>query len=159
MNDDKKKKDQKNQPPMKNPAFIFLIIAIIGTVIFNMAITSYTTKQQEEISYDEFLSMVRSDEVDEVIIQADKIMMYEKNPEEESVTTDDTNDLLKLFGVDVEGSIEKARKESRNVYYTGYLPDERLFTMLDEKGIKYYTPIAYNNPILDFYISNLPHSL
>ncbi len=152
MNDDKKKKEQNNQSPMKNPMFIFLIIAVIGTVIFNMAMTSYTTKQQEEISYDEFLTMVREDKVDEVIIQADKLMIYEKNPEKEPVTTEDTNELLKLFGVDVEGSVEKARKESRNVYFTGYLPDERLFTMLDERGVKYYTPIAYNNPILDFFL-------
>ena len=48
MNDDKKKKPD-NQTPWKNPMFLFLMVAVIGTFIFNMAMTSYTSRQQEEI--------------------------------------------------------------------------------------------------------------
>ena len=76
MNDDKKKND--NQSPLKNPMFIFLIIAIMGTFIFNMAMTSYTARKQEEISYDKFLTMVREDKIDEVMIKADQLIIYEK---------------------------------------------------------------------------------
>lgn len=152
MNDDKKK-DDGSQSPLKNPMFIFLIIAIIGTFIMNIAMTSYTLNKQVEITYDEFLEMVKEDKVDEVVIQSDQFIIYEKSPEVKTETTDDTNALLKMFGLDVAQQAEQAQKESREVYYTGYLPDARLFELLDEHGVKYSTPIAYNNPILDFLLA------
>ena len=83
MNDDKKH-DDSERSPFKNPMFIFLIIAIIGTFVMNMIITSYTVNKQEEIPYNEFLNMVKDGEVDEVVIQADRIVIYEKAPEVEA---------------------------------------------------------------------------
>lgn len=149
MNDDKKKND--NQSPLKNPMFIFLIIAIMGTFIFNMAMTSYTARKQEEISYDKFLTMVREDKIDEVMIKADQLIIYEKPEKKAQKTTDDTSDLLKLFGIDADKKSDIT--DARHVYFTGYLPDDRLYELLDEHGVKYYTPIAYNNPVLDFFLA------
>ena len=149
MNDDKKKND--NQSPLKNPMFIFLIIAIMGTFIFNMAMTSYTARKQEEISYDKFLTMVREDKIDEVMIKADQLIIYEKPEKKAQKTTDDTSDLLKLFGIDADKKSDIT--DVRHVYFTGYLPDDRLYELLDEHGVKYYTPIAYNNPVLDFFLA------
>ncbi len=152
MNDDKKH-DDSERSPFKNPMFIFLIIAIIGTFVMNMIITSYTVNKQEEIPYNEFLNMVKDGEVDEVVIQADRIVIYEKAPEVEAAATDDTSALLKMFGLDVDKAAQQARDENRHVYYTGYLPDDRLYELLDEHGVEYSTPIAYNNPILDFLLA------
>ena len=152
MNDDKKKGDG-GQSPLKSPIFIFLIIAVIGTFIINIAMTSYTTNKQVEITYDEFLEMVREDKVDEVVIQSDQLVIYEKAPEIDVNTTEDTDALLKMFGIDANQAAERAQEESRAIYYTGYLPDDRLYDLLDEHGVKYSTPIAYNNPILDFLLA------
>ena len=152
MNDDKKKKPD-NQTPWKNPMFLFLMVAVIGTFIFNMAMTSYTSRQQEEITYDQFLSMVREGKVDEVIIKSDQLMIYEKSPEIDTKTTEDTDALLKLFGINPQEAAKKTQQENRKVYFTGYLPDSRVYEILDENGVKYSTPIAYNNPILDFFLA------
>ena len=152
MNDDKKKKDN-NQSPLKNPMFVFLLIAVIGTFIFNMAMTSYTSNKQEEITYDKFLSLVKEDKVDEVVIKADQLIIYEKSPEVKVNTNEDTGAFLKMFGIDVKEAAQKAQEESRPVYYTGYLADQRLYNLLDEHGVKYSTPIAYNNPVLDFLLA------
>ena len=149
MNDDKKKND--NQSPIKNPMFIFLIIAIMGTFIFNTAMTSYTARKQEEISYDKFLTMVREDKVDEVMIKSDQLIIYEKPEKKAQKTTNDTSDLLKMFGIDTDKKSDIT--DARHVYFTGYLPDDRLYELLDEHGVKYYTPIAYNNPVLDFFLA------
>ncbi len=151
MNDDKKKKD--NQSPLKNPMFIFLIIAVIGTFIVNLAMTSYSTKKQEEITYDQFLGMLNDDKVDEVVIDSDRLIIYEKSPEIKSAASDDTNALLKMFGVDVKEAEKRAMEENRKVYFTGYLDDDRLFNLLDEHGVKYSRPIVYRNPVIDFFLA------
>jgi len=39
------------------------------------------------------------------------------------------------------------------VYYTGYIPDDRLLADLDSHGVKYSTPIQHNSPVLDFFLT------
>lgn len=149
MNDNKKKSDK--QSPMKNPMFLFIIIAIMGTFILNTAITSYTAHQQEEISYDKFLTMVRENKVDEVMIKSDQLVIYGKPEKVSRESMVNTGNLFDFFGIDSGNENETATV--RHVYFTGYLPDDRLYELLDEHNVKYYTPIAYNNPILDFFLA------
>ena len=39
------------------------------------------------------------------------------------------------------------------MYYTGYIPDDRLLADLDSHGVKYSTPIQHNSPVLDFFLT------
>ena len=135
-------KGNKDKKPawFKNPMLVFLIISVIATILLNYALTSVTAPREIEVSYDEFLKMIDDGEVSEVIIKPDRFKFYTKETEKE---TDDP------FGLEIMGLMP----ETENTYYTGYLNDPRLFDKLDEKGVKYSTPIEYNNPIVSFFVS------
>ena len=144
---------KKNRSPLKNPLLIFLVISVIATVILNMVMLSLQTPKKQEISYSEFLTMVDENKVDEVILQSEQIVIYEKYDESQPITTPKTTEFMKMMGIDTDAVIEQAKENSRNVYYTGYIPDDRLLADLDSHGVKYSTPIQHNSPVLDFFLT------
>ena len=144
---------KKNRSPLKNPLLIFLVISVIATVILNMVMLSLQTPKKQEISYSEFLTMLDENKVDEVILQSEQIVIYEKYDESQPITTPKTTEFMKMMGIDTDAVIEQAKENSRNVYYTGYIPDDRLLADLDSHGVKYSTPIQHNSPVLDFLLT------
>ncbi len=144
---------KKNHSPLKNPLLIFLVISVIATVILNMVMLSLQTPKKQEISYSEFLTMLDENKVDEVILQSEQIVIYEKYDESQPITTPKTTEFMKMMGIDTDAVIEQAKENSRNVYYTGYIPDDRLLADLDSHGVKYSTPIQHNSPVLDFFLT------
>ena len=144
---------KKNRSPLKNPLLIFLVISVIATVILNMVMLSLQTPKKQEISYSEFLTMLDENKVDEVILQSEQIVIYEKYDESQPITTPKTTEFMKMMGIDTDAVIEQAKENSRNVYYTGYIPDDRLLADLDSHGVMYSTPIQHNSPVLDFFLT------
>ena len=140
MNDKNLNNKKSNKPQKKNSLVISLIISVVATIILNMMLTSITAPKTEEILYSEFLQLVKSGEVKEVVLTSDKIQIV-KNEKEEETTTDK---LMKLMG---RNSVQK------EIYYTGYIPDSRLYQLLDDNNVAYSTPIQYSNPILDFIVA------
>ncbi len=146
--------DKKKKPsPLKNPLVIFLLISVIATIALNMLISVIGSPSKKEITYNEFLDMVEKGDVDEVSIRADQLYIYGKADPSEIELTGRENSIIDMFGVSEEEIRGELAKESRPVYYTGYLPDDRLLPLLDEKGVSYSTPIQYNNPIVSFFLS------
>lgn len=135
------KKGDKKTPPFKNPMFIFLAVSIIATIILNSLMSFMFAPQKEEITYDKFLELVEQDKVEEVVIEHDKFTIYGK-PEKTEAETEN------IFGI---GLIDE--EEIQKIWYTGYLNDERLFEMLDKKGITYSTPVELNSPIVNFIVT------
>ena len=129
------------------------MISVIATVILNMVMLSLQTPKKQEISYSEFLTMLDENKVDEVILQSEQIVIYEKYDESQPITTPKTTEFMKMMGIDTDAVIEQAKENSRNVYYTGYIPDDRLLADLDSHGVKYSTPIQHNSPVLDFFLT------
>ena len=143
--------------PFKNPLIIFLIISIAATIGLNMLMTMLSEPDTTEISYSEFISMIEAGEADEVVITSDRVTIYGKPDESilEIAQTESSNKLIDMLGVDRDSVNEQLLERSRKVYYTGYISGDidRLLPLLDEHGIKYSTPVQYNNPILSFFLS------
>ena len=137
---DNKGSHDKKPKGFKSPIFVFLIISVIATVLLNYALTSVMSPREVEVSYDEFLKMVDSGEVTEVIISHDRFKFYTDRPE---------NTEEEEFDFGMMGAVGAGE----NIYYTGYLNDPRLFDKLDQKGVKYSTPIENSNPIINFLVS------
>ena len=137
---DNKGSHDKKPKGFKSPIFIFLIISVIATVLLNYALTSVMSPREVEVSYDEFLEMVDNGEVTEVIISHDRFKFYTDRPE---------NTEEEEFDFGMMGAVGAGE----NIYYTGYLNDPRLFDKLDQKGVKYSTPIENSNPIINFLVS------
>ena len=138
--------------PLKNPLIIFLLLSVLATIGLNMLLTSFSSSGEMEITYDEFVKMIDNNEVDEVSISSDRYTIYGL-PE---LTEDDIKSsgmgLFTMMNLSDE-SIEAQIDASRPVYYTGYIADQRLLEKLDEKHVTYSTPVRYNNPILDFFLT------
>ena len=143
MNNDNQKGNPKS--PMKNPVTLIIIISLIGTVILNMFLTSFNSPSKKEIPYSQFMEMLNNNQVDEVVLTSQYITIYQK-PAESTEAAGDMEGLLQIWGL-------SAPREVREVFYTGYLPDEELLPTLKEKNVKYYTPIEYSNPILEFILT------
>ncbi len=131
----------KKTPQNNNSIIVFLIISIVATIILNFAVTALMAPKTEEIRYSDFLNMVENHEVDEVIFLSGKIQIVKKEDKSDSTT----NKLLKLWGV--------KDQSLQEVYYTGYISDQRLLEKLDENGVKYSSPVQYSNPVLEFFLS------
>jgi len=151
-NNPKKKKDNDNMP-MKNPMVMVLIISLVATFGLNFLMTSLSSKNSEEITYNQFLEMVDDGKVDEVVFQNDKILVYEKIAEEEKTDTEQTDKFLEIFGMADKETITQMREGARNQYVVGYIRDDRLLQKLDDMDIEYSTPIIYTNPLLEFFVS------
>lgn len=146
-------KKSPNQSPLKNPITIFLIVSIAATVFLNFLISAFAPDTSEEITYNEFLSMVNNNEVDTVVIRADQYIIYGKPAENVSSGNDSLMKFIDSWGVNTNELKERIAKESRPVYRTGYIRDERLLQLLDDHGITYYTQIQNTNPIVAFFLT------
>jgi len=140
--------------PMRNPLISFLIMSVIATVLLNLAVNLFTAPKKTEILYSDFLQMVKEDKIDEVIIRSDHYTIYEKaDTEKLREATKAYTPVLGFFGVNTDTLTEQAAKELRKIYTAGYLPDERLYSILDEHNVKYSTPVQYSSPIMSFFIT------
>lgn len=152
MNNDKNKKTPERRPPYKNPLIVFLIISVVATMVLNLTIASFTSPGREEITYDEFLTMVDEDKVDEVQIQTDRIIIYGE-PKLSKAEIEQQN-RMSLFSVGGFGESTEARiKASRPIYYTGYVRYEDLVPVLNEKGIKFSAPVQNSSPLMNFLLT------
>lgn len=151
------KKQKTGRPPFKNPLILFLLISICATVILNIAVSMFSSPSKTEIAYSEFLNMIKEDKVDEVIIKSDQYTIYEKpeNSPELQQTEKTVEHLSGLLGIDLDNVSAQVKRDARKIYYTGYIPDERLYELMDAHGIKYTTPIQYNSPLLSFLITGI----
>lgn len=138
--------NKKNSSPLKNPLIMFLIISVIATILLNAAMITLQSAQKQEITYDEFNTMLEEQRVDEVIIQGTQIDIYAK-PEEKTHENLDISNLLNI------GIVRDTDGQNRKMYYTGYLNDPKLVEKLDGAGVKYSTPIQHDSPILNFILS------
>ncbi len=140
------KDNRKNKRPNFNPFIFFLAASIVSTVILNMMLSSFTAADTKEISYSQFLDYIQSGKVQEVIFSGSNLEIHMKKEE-----ADDTKPKSVLDFWDF-GLLSPAR-EKDVVYYTGYIRDDRLLQLMDEYNINYLTPVHYDNPVLDFFLS------
>ncbi len=87
----KNDKGPKRQPFFKNPFFIILIASVLFSLLLNIAMTSLTAPKQQEIRYDEFMTMLENGEVKTVVLSSDKITVYKKSAEELQKAQEEAN--------------------------------------------------------------------
>ncbi len=136
------KKDKKPSGFFKSPLWIFLILSIISTVILNSCVSMLTAPSRKEVSYSEFLNMVKEDKADKVVFTGDYLELYPK----ESAQQNSQQDISSLLSL-------SSSQSQTTVYYTGYLNDEELLPLLKEHNVDFNRPVEESNPILEFFLS------
>jgi cell division protease FtsH len=129
MDDDKKNQSPQGGTPPGGDFKLFVKIIIVSLLLtfgMHMLSAGMLTRTQQEIKYSDFVDMVKSGKVSEVKITSDKITIQTK-------AQDDGMPALS--------------------YYTGYIRDDNLLSMLEEHNVKYYAPIQENSAIMLFVIN------
>lgn len=133
----------------RSPLVIFLILSIISTIILNSFLSTLTTRQKEEVTYSEFLTLVKDGKVEKVVFTGNYIEIYEKSEKKEN-ESDAGNELADLL-IGLPITFEKG--EIPKLYYTAYLSDDDLLPLLNEHGINYTRRIEQSNPVVDFLLT------
>ena len=150
--------------PFKNPLITTLIISVGLTVLLNVFISFAASQPKKEITYNEFMTMLDNNQVNEVVLKTDRLIIYEnvdENSEEvkniEAAGKMAGNLSERIFGRNTDSTdiIENAKKEMRKVYYTGYINDDRLLEKLDEKGVTYGRSLENSSGMLEFFLWNI----
>ncbi|MGN0150081.1 MAG: ATP-dependent zinc metalloprotease FtsH [Clostridia bacterium] len=150
--------------PFKNPLIAMLVISVGLTVLLNVFISFAASQPKKEITYNEFMTMLDNNRVDEVVLKTDRLIIYEnvdENSEEvknvEAAGRMAGNLSARIFGRNTDSTdiIENAKKEMRKVYYTGYINDDRLLEKLDEKGVTYGRSLENSSGMLEFFLWNI----
>ena len=143
-------KDNKKQDNFfKSPLIIFLILSIVSTIILNSILSTMSTRQREEVSYSEFLSLVRDGNVEKVVFTGNYIEIYEKDTAESTPENQDDDISNLISGLPFTIRMEELPK----LYYTGYLNDDELLPFLNEHGVDYARQNEQSNPIVDFLLT------
>lgn len=110
MNNNNQKNNDSNKKKNIRSALILLVICLGITILFTTVMNRYKNGQQKEISYNEFLQMLQTDEVKEVTLTDNKIMIEPKNQK---------NPLMKTM------------------YYTVAISDYKLVDRLQTAGVSF----------------------
>lgn len=149
--------DKKNQQPgnfFKNPIVIFLLLSIISTVILNSLLSVLTTPQKTEITYSEFVNLVKADKIEKVLFTNNRLEIYEKPEKAPEENTDATPSPSELAGMMMGLSLSfKSEEEVGKIYYTGYLSDDELLPLLNEHGVEYKRETQENNAFVDILLT------
>ena len=153
MNNNNNNKRTPNPNPVKNPIIIFLIISVSATILLNFLITSLSSDTAQEITYNEFLTMVNDNKVDTVVIEADQYIIYGQPDEKAAAQNDSVLNAMSSWGINTDNVRKRLEEQSRPIYKTGYIRDDRLLQLLDDHGVTYYTHIQNTSPLLAFFMT------
>lgn len=126
--------NQNNNPngPQKKQSLFMLLIAVLITIMGMSFFMSLMSGSDSEISYSEFLKMVKAGEVESVLITDSEI---EITPKEKKV---DANNK----------PVISTRAATPVTYYTGNLEDDNLYQILDEYDVEYKKEIPDNSGLV-----------
>ena len=133
--------NQKNNPnnqnnnqngPQKKQSLFMLLIAVLITIMGMRFFMSLMSGSDSEISYSEFLKMVKAGEVESVLITDTEI---EITPKKKKV---DANNK----------PVISTRTANPVTYYTGNLEDDNLYQILDENDVEYKKEIPDNSGLV-----------
>ena len=118
--------------PQKKQSLFMLLIAVLITIMGMSFFMSLMSGSDSEISYSEFLKMVKAGEVESVLITDTEI---EITPKEKKV---DANNK----------PVISTRTANPVTYYTGNLEDDNLYQILDENDVEYKKEIPDNSGLV-----------
>lgn len=118
--------------PQKKQSLFMLMIAVLITIMGMSFFMSLMSGSDSEISYSEFLKMVKAGEVESVLITDTEI---EITPKDKKV---DANNK----------PVISTRTATSVTYYTGNLEDDNLYQILDENDVEYKKEIPDNSGLV-----------
>lgn len=130
-NNQNKNNGNNGKKPKTNTIIVIVVAAIITFIGITMLNSMFKNATYKEVTYNEFLQMVDDDQIAKVQLESNRILI---------TPTDDQETTNSLTGVGY-------------TYYTGYVGDDSLVSLLKRKGITFegYIP-DQSSSIIDFLV-------
>ena len=126
--DENRNGDNNKSPQNKRIFFACLIVTLIMVIFFSYFTKNMSKGEVQEITYDNFLSMLDNDNVSEVLIKSDRLVIKPKNRSS-------------AYGYE-------------QTFYTGAVYDPELVNRLSEKGVKFSEEIVDSSTtIIDIFLA------
>ena len=135
--------NNKNKDPNHNRQGwgIILVTTLLVTFMVMGLFSFMRGSGPEEVSYDEFLTMVEDGQVKEVSLNSDRIYItLTDKARQEKLGSENSGSINSVFGMlqeQTQSSSSSGDTERDPDYYTGYVNDDSLVDRLDEAGVKF----------------------
>ena len=135
--------NNKNKDPNHNRQGwgIILVTTLLVTFMVMGLFSFMRGSGPEEVSYDEFLTMVEDGQVKEVSLNSDRIYItLTDKARQEKLGSENSGSINSVFGIlqeQTQSSSSSGDTERDPDYYTGYVNDDSLVDRLDEAGVKF----------------------
>lgn len=145
---------KKNNNKGRLSLIVILLISLGATFLLNWAISILTTPEKVEITYTEFMNMVKNNEVSKVELYARQFVIYKKENTENNTDVSSTAEPMDLnigiLGLPSGGNSGLPFNQKK-IYYTGSINDPDLLKTLNEYGVDVDAPIQENDTMGSFF--------
>ena len=134
--------NRNNDPNNNRQGWGIILVTTLLVTFMVMGLFSFMRGSgPEEVSYDEFLTMVEDGQVKEVSLNSDRIYItLTDKARQEKLGSENSGSINSVFGMlqeQTQSSSSSGDTERDPDYYTGYVNDDSLVDRLDEAGVKF----------------------
>lgn len=134
--------NRNNDPNHNRQGWGIILVTTLLVTFMVMGLFSFMRGSgPEEVSYDEFLTMVEDGQVKEVSLNSDRIYItLTDKAHQEKLGSENSGSINSVFGMlqeQTQSSSSSGDTERDPDYYTGYVNDDSLVDRLDEAGVKF----------------------
>lgn len=136
--------DKKNK---NNSIYVFLIISVVVTLVFNAMISASSGQNKEKITFNQFTDMIKKNEVQKVEFYSDHFLIFPVVDEK----TEEEFDTEGMSGL--QAYLEFSRMQQNRqiagskLYYTGAISDPELLPLLKKHNVEYINPYEMTSPL------------
>ena len=131
---------QGNGSPRRQSFFLLLVAALVTLLVMSFLMRSLGADSSKEITYDEFLNMVKEGKVERVVITDREIDIIPKSEDKKQEQSETDTVLQYIYGTN--------QRQSGVTYYTGIVNDDDLPAFLNKYGVSYKQKIPDNSGLL-----------
>ena len=132
QNNNQNNQNNNQNGPQKRQSLFMLLIAVLITIMGMSFFMNLMSGADSEITYSEFLKMVKNDEVKSVVITDSEIEITPKEAKKDESSQ----------------PVIATRPTTTVTYYTGNLEDDNLYQLLDEHDVEYSKEIPDNSGLV-----------
>lgn len=132
QNNNQNNQNNNQNGPQKRQSLFMLLIAVLITIMGMSFFMNLMSGSDSEITYSEFLKMVKNDEVKSVVITDSEIEITPKEAKKDENSQ----------------PVIATRPTTTVTYYTGNLEDDNLYQLLDEHDVEYSKEIPDNSGLV-----------
>ncbi len=131
-----------------NGIFNFILSGLIFAIVLNLIFGFFNSKRNIEINYSQFIKLVETDNISQVVIDADQISMKLK----EDFNEGEVAEILNLDAITSDTRVIDRALRNTGYFYTGAIENPDLISFLNENEVNFTRPVVRSNQLFTFFV-------